>query len=163
MRGSVRATYRGACVVAVTLCLAGRGAAQTPPGDNAGRANATRQELERMATDAESVASASGGEVAQTKRLEAAAIRARLRDGDFRAGDRIVLSIQGDSTLNDTVVVRSGPTLTVLSLPEDTLRGVLRSELQPHLTALVTRFYKNATVRATPLIRLGVRTDFSCG
>jgi len=156
MRGSVRAMCRSAFVVLASLCAAGRGAAQTPSGESAGRANATRQELERMATDAESVASASGGEAAQAKRLEAAAIRARLRDGDFRAGDRIMLSIQGDSTLNDTVVVRPGPTLSVLSLPEDTLRGVLRSELQPHLTALVTRFYKNATVRATPLIRLGV-------
>ena len=141
----------------VLLTRAGGVEAQGPVGESAGRANATRQELERMATDAEAIASSgSAGQVRAAQRLAAAAIRQRLREGDFRAGDRIVLSIQGDSTLNDTVVVHPGPTLTILSLPEDSLRGVLRSELQPHLTALVTRFYKSATVRATPLIRFGV-------
>jgi polysaccharide export outer membrane protein len=64
--------------------------------------------------------------------------------------------VEGDSVFNDTVVVRAGPTLRVLSLPEDSLRGVLRAELQPHVTAWITRYYKNAIVRATPLIQLGV-------
>jgi hypothetical protein len=103
---------------------------------------ATRQELERLAMQ-------SDGAVSD-------AIRARLREGDFRAGDQIILVIQGESTLNDTVVVSDGPTLKALSLPEDSLHGVLRSELQPHLSAWVTRYYKNATVKATPLIRFGV-------
>jgi protein involved in polysaccharide export with SLBB domain len=131
-----------AMVVVALVCLASAGVAQAPVRGDAGHANATRQELERLAQQSTGAMSES--------------IRTRLRDGDFRAGDRIVLVVQGDSTLNDTVVVADGPTLKVLSLPEDSLRGVLRSELQPHLSAWVTRFYKNATVKATPLIRFGV-------
>lgn len=132
-----------AAMMAVALaCLARDAAAQMPLRGDAGRAGATRQELERLAE--------------QSTGATSEAIRTRLRDGDFRAGDRIVLQVQGDSTLNDTVVVADGPTLKVLSLPEDSLRGVLRSELQQHLSAWVTRYYKNATVKATPLIRFGV-------
>ena len=142
----MRFAVRSSCVtiVAALVFLGRAGGAQAPLPVDAGRANATRQELERLADDAERAGRAP------------TAIRARLRDGDFRPGDRIVLAIQGDSALNDTVVVRPGVTLSVLSIPEDTLRGVLRSELQPHLTQWVTRYYKNATVRATPLIRFGV-------
>jgi hypothetical protein len=144
-----RLTHAGRWVVLAALVGLGRGAAaQAAAGADAGagRPNATRQELEQLALEAERSARAS----------EAAAIRARLRDGDFREGDRIVLTIEGDSALDDTVIVRPGPTLAVLSIPDDTLRGVLRSELQEHLSRWVMRYYKNATVRATPLIRFGI-------
>jgi hypothetical protein len=131
-----------ALAVAALVFLCRAAGAQAPSGADAGRPNAARQELERLA--------------AQSSGVVSEALQARLREGDFRAGDRIVLVVQGDSTFNDTVVVSTGPTLRVLSLPEDSLRGVLRSELQPHLSAWVTRYYKNATVKATPLIRFGV-------
>ena len=139
-------------MVAGALALLARGSRAQAPLSEAGRANATRQELEQLAQEAER---------STARQHEAAAIRARLRDGDFRAGDRIVLAIQGDSALNDTVIVRPGPTLSVLSIPEDSLHGVLRSELQPHLAQWVMRYYKNATVRATPLIRFGVLGEVS--
>jgi polysaccharide export outer membrane protein len=123
-----------------------------------GRANSTRQELERLAAEADAAASVDSAtsEHRDMKLREAESIRVRLREGDFRVGDRIFLVVEGDSALSDTVTVRPGPTLSVLSLPEDTLRGVLRSELQSHLTTHVTRYYKNAKVRAIPLIRFGV-------
>jgi protein involved in polysaccharide export with SLBB domain len=144
------------CLLATLLFLRGAEEARAQAVDG-GRANATRQELERLADEADAVASSGGpAELRQAKQLEAAAIRGRLREGDFRAGDRIVVAVQGDSTLNDTLVVLPGPRLKLLSLPEDSLRGVLRSELQSHLVAWVTRYYKNTTVHATPLIRFGV-------
>jgi SLBB domain-containing protein len=154
MRFSVRPSHGIVFGALVFLCRVG--GAQAPAGGEARRANATRQELERLAAEAETSSVLAGDALRDAKRREAQAIRERLREGDFRPGDRIVLHVQGDSTLRDTVLVLPGATLKVLSLPEDSLRGVLRSELQLHLTEWVTRFYKNATVRAIPLIRFGV-------
>src|SRR2546428_1841968 len=166
MRLSVRPSHGLVFGALVFLCRVG--GAQMLAGVEAGRPAATRPELERLATEAEAAASAATTLEPQreAKRREAAAIRERLREGDFRAGDRIILAVQGgggggDSTMDDTLVVRPGPTIRVLSLPADSLRGVLRSELQSHLNTWVTRFYKNASVRATPLVRFGVLGEVS--
>ena len=57
----------------VLLTRAGAVEAQGPVGESAGRANATRQELERMATDAEAIASSGSAEqVRAAQRLAAA-------------------------------------------------------------------------------------------
>lgn len=145
-------------VLTALVFLCRIGGAQSPHDEETGRgrANATRQELQRLADEAAALAVGADDARREAKRREAAVIRERLREGDFRAGDHIALVIEGDSTFDDTVVVRPGRTLSVLSLPEDTLRGVLRSELQSHLAGWITRYYKRATVRATPLIRVGV-------
>jgi polysaccharide export outer membrane protein len=87
-------------------------------------------------------------------------LRARLREGDFRSGDHVVVTVPADSALSDTFVVRSGgparPVLQLPNLPEISLRGVLRSELQAHLVAHVGRFLKDTVVRTTVLIPIGV-------
>jgi hypothetical protein len=58
-------------------------------------------------------------------------------------GDHIVLTVPTDSALSDTFVVRAGgsdgPVLRLPNLPEIPLRGVLRSELKPHLVEHVGR------------------------
>jgi len=155
MRFSARLRY---CVVLGALIFFGRaGAAQVAPNVEAGRPNATREELTRLAAEADAAASVGAAEsVRDAKRVQAAAVRERLREGDFRAGDRIVLAVQGDSAWTDTLVVLPGSTLRIVSAIEDSLAGVLRSELQSHLSAVITRYYKNATVRAIPLIPFGV-------
>jgi SLBB domain-containing protein len=155
----MRLALRLPCVMVWgALLVVAREAAAQGAAAESGRAVATRQQLERLAADADAAAAAteSPEAVRQAKRREAESIRERLQNGDFRTGDRIFLIVEGDSALTDTVVVLPGPTLRVLSLPEDSLRGVLRSEVQSHLTQWVTRFYKNARVRAIPLIRFGV-------
>ena len=85
-----------------------------------------------LAIAAEQLASSSQGnaQVKKQKRIEADALRARLRDGDFRGGDRIVLSVRGDSALTDTFTVHPGRTLRLPNLPELPLQGVLRAELR---------------------------------
>jgi protein involved in polysaccharide export with SLBB domain len=88
-------------------------------------------------------------------------IKTRLTDGDFRRGDRIALMVQGEPALTDTFVVGSQsdlllPPPTVGSL---SLKGVLRSELEPKLTEYVARFRTNAVVRAQPLIRLSIQGE----
>ena len=88
-------------------------------------------------------------------------IKSRLTEGDFRRGDRIALMVQGEPALTDTFVVGSQ---TDLLLPPPTvgslsLRGVLRSELEPKVTEYVNRFRTNAVVRAQPLIRLSIQGE----
>jgi hypothetical protein len=133
--------------------------AQEPPSDGAPRTyQASRAELEALAIAAENLASSSHGnaQLREKKRAEADALRARLRDGDFRVGDRIVLSVRGDSALTDTFTVRPGRILSLPELPQIALQGVLRSEVQDHLTREIARLLREPVVEAHPLIRIGL-------
>jgi protein involved in polysaccharide export with SLBB domain len=132
--------------------------AQVTDVGTAGRPSATRGELERLAARAEEEASsgAASAQVRAEKQREVAALRARLREGDFEVGDRVVLEVPGDSALSDTFAVQPGRTLNLPKLPALSLAGVLRSELQSHLVTQVARFVRDTALRATPLIRFGV-------
>ena len=121
-------------------------------GEQPDRALATRAELETLAQRLE-----------QSHQDEPmlAEVRARLRDGDFRPGDRVLLEVQRDSTLSDTFAVWPDrqlhlPSPIVGALP---LRGVLRSELEPTVTTFIARFVRNPTVRARALLRLSVQGE----
>lgn len=127
------------------LAAAPIAAQQGNPGD---RPLATREELETA------LRSAGASEAAVR-------IKSRLTEGDFRRGDRLVLMVQGEPALTDTFVVGTG---AELMLPPPTtgtlsLKGVLRSELEPRVTEFVSRFRNNAIVRAQPLIRLSIQGE----
>ena len=86
-------------------------------------------------------------------------IRDRLLAGDFREGNRIVLEITNavGTTSVDTVAVRANQIITFkISVPELSLRGVLRSEIEAAITEHVGKTLRNPTVRVTPLMRLAV-------
>lgn len=120
-------------------------------------AQASREELMILAADAERQAASGGNEEArQQKLLEATELRERLRDGDFQVGDRIVLSVHGDSALTDTFVVRAGRTLSLPNVSEVSLAGVLRSELQAFLSKEIARYVREPVVQTSSLIRLAV-------
>ena len=148
--------WRALVLVAVLLRPA---SAQETAADGAGRPHqASRAELEALAITAEQFASSTQGssDLREQKRAEAEALRARLRDGDFRNGDRIVLYVRGDSALTDTFTVRPGRTLRLPNLPDVALHGVLRGELQGHLAAHIARFVRDPVVESESLIRLGL-------
>ena len=88
--------------------------------------------------------------------LEAAAIRQRLRDGDFQVGDRIVVTVQGETFLTDTFTVRTGRTISFPNLPDISLQGVLRRELNDHLKREIGKYVRDPSVKATSLIRIAV-------
>jgi protein involved in polysaccharide export with SLBB domain len=124
--------------------------------------DASRSELEALAAAAEQAAAAAGSaELREQKRATAAAIRARLRDGDFRAGDRIVLSVRGDSVLTDTFTVGPRQTLDLPGQPEIALEGVLRTELREYLALHIGRFVRDPVVDARPLLRIAVLGEVS--
>jgi protein involved in polysaccharide export with SLBB domain len=89
--------------------------------------------------------------------VEASRIRERLRDGDFKLGDRVVLSVQGEPTLPDTVPVQAGPMISLPLFGDVSLEGVLRSEVQERITEALSVFLRNPVVRAEGLMRVSVQ------
>jgi len=89
-------------------------------------------------------------------RLQAAAIRSRLTDGDFQAGDRIILSYFSDVVHTDTLIVRAGRVIDLPGKAVLQLSGVLRSELKDRLSAELLKYVKAENINATPLTRIGV-------
>ena len=139
---------RLSAVVGSILLVAATPSTVFAQNGNADRPMATREELELALRSAGATESA-------------ARMKSRLTEGDFRRGDRIVLMVQGEPALTDTFVVGTG---AELMLPPPTtgtlsLKGVLRSELEPKLTEFVNRFRNNAIVRAQPLIRLSIQGE----
>lgn len=119
---------------------------------------ASRAQIDSMATAAERMASAPRveGRVRRQKEFEAALLRLRLESGDFAVGDRLVLVVEGQPTLSDTFTVRSGGTLRIPGLPDLSLRGVLRSEVEDRLGAEIGRYVREPRVHVTPLLRIAV-------
>jgi protein involved in polysaccharide export with SLBB domain len=116
---------------------------------------ATRATLEDLATRLQQ---RSGSEHAAAA---LARVRARLEEGDFQQGDRVLLEVQGEEALTDTFEVGPErelrlPSPVVGSLP---LKGVLRAEFETHVTEFLGRFLQNPVVRARPLIRLSIQGE----
>lgn len=84
-------------------------------------------------------------------------IQQRLNVGDFKIGDRVILAIQGEwDNVADTFPVEAGPEITLPVMGTVSLRGVLRSELETHMTAELGRFIQNPVVQAESLIRIQI-------
>lgn len=127
------------------------------PASESQHAEATRAQLQALAVSTDQEATAQTDPALRSqKQMQAATIRARLRDGDFDVGDRVFLSIRTDSLVSDTVVVRAGRMIRLPNLPDISLQGVLRSELQDYLTTQLTRYIKRPEVQTTSLVRVAV-------
>jgi hypothetical protein len=113
--------------------------------------------MQPMATRADLTAMADRlGRGSESDRARAADLRTRLREGDFHAGDRVRLVIDGSVTQDDTLPVIAGSKIRVKEIGEISLAGVLRSELQAHITKELGRYIKEVRVQATPLVRLSI-------
>ena len=148
------------------LTLPRSGGAQQAADSGAGL-QATRVALQGVAQRLEQAGPAPDSSV------YAAAIHARLTDGDFQQGDRILLTVEGEPQLpdrpvavqqprtierqlSDTFTVGAGRELVLPVLGSISLHGVLRAELQPYLTQEIARFVKDPVVHAKALIRVSV-------
>ncbi|MBC7789150.1 MAG: SLBB domain-containing protein [Anaerolineae bacterium] len=119
---------------------------------------ATREKLEAMAAQAERDAgSARNGESRSQHLADAELMRQRLRDGDFQVGDRILVTVDtGAMGVTDSVTVRTARAIQLNGMPEISLQGVLRSELQDYLTQQYARMIKEPKIKAVPLLRVGI-------
>ncbi|HET6922683.1 MAG TPA: polysaccharide biosynthesis/export family protein [Anaeromyxobacteraceae bacterium] len=135
--------------LALGLALAGTATAQDPRDSLASRPLATRADLEAL-----------GRRVDRGSAL-AARVQARLTEGDFQPGDRILIEVRDEPTLTDTFEV--GPERE-LQLPSPAvgvlpLRGVLRSELEPTVAKYLGQFLQRPVVRARSLLRLSIQGE----
>ncbi len=143
---------------------AGGLSAQIPVEFSPGSSELTRKDLERLlASYEQAVASpAYSSRVKDAARANMARIRTRLEEGDFRVGDRVALTVEGENAIPDTVVVEPGPQITLPLFGAISLAGVLRSETTEYLTKELGKVIREPVVRATALMRLsiqgGVRT-----
>jgi hypothetical protein len=131
---------------------------------------ASAQRIQTFETRAALTERAEREERAGNKGL-AAAIRARLQDGDFQEGDRIIILFEnppparaGEAAMPirpDTLMVRSGRVIefpqaryeNVMDMP---VGGLLRSELPDSVRAQVAKVFRNPQLRVTSLISLSV-------
>lgn len=144
------------CGLAVLLLTGGTAAAQQ--GWDPTGVQLTRSELEELLRRYEETASSSAysSEVRAQARDEAALIRTRLDEGDLRVGDRIELTVEGQPDLTSEFAVVAGRMLVLPAIGEVSVAGVLRSELQDHLSREIARYIRDPVVRARSLIRLEV-------
>lgn len=132
--------------------------AQTPTDWDAAREQVTRSELhdllERLETQAASSAYSARMRAQARDRIEV--IERRLREGDFQVGDRVVLEVENEPEMSDTLTVRSGRVVDVPVAGRVSLEGVLRSELQEAMEAHVASVVRNPVVQTQALIRLSL-------
>ena len=145
-------------LVLSTIIGASAVTAQQSRNWNSEQVYVTRQELLDMLERLEEVSesNAYSGRVRGQSRLEAELVRGRLEHGDFSVGDRIFMMVEAETALSDTFTVREGPVIALPDLGDVSLYGVLRAELDGHLTAFIERFVRRPTVAARPLIPLTV-------
>lgn len=92
-------------------------------------------------------------------RVQATLIRARLDNGDFQAGDRVLILVEGELQLSDTFTVVAGPAIELPQVGTLALQGVLRSELPGRLSTHLSRFLRNPVVQVRPLVRILIEGD----
>jgi hypothetical protein len=143
------------------LLLPAGARAQDPAQLDPKRTYNTRQQLEDMLVLYEQMAEsdAYSRELRSHARDDAALIRSRLRDGDFQIGDRVVIQVEGQPLLSDTVIVATGPVITLPDIGDIPLAGVLRAELPDHLRREIARFVREPVVRAYSLIPISIMGD----
>lgn len=146
-------------LIAVTAFAVSQGAAQAPTQTtDTRRVQATRSELETQLGEIEQILNSPGysGRLRAAKRAEADLVRQRLSEGDLQVGDQINLFIVNEPTYSKNYTVAAGRVLVLPGLPEIPLRGVLRSEVQAHLTEKLKAYIREPEVRAETLIRLSI-------
>jgi protein involved in polysaccharide export with SLBB domain len=139
-------------ILLAVLASTGREArAQSAPGQLVSRA-----ELTAGAIRADSAARVGAYGSRARNAMLAAAIHQRLRDGDFKVGDRVIVTIVSDAIRKDTLAVRPGPLLELPGKIVVPIGGVLRSELRDRVSNEVLKYIKAQQIEVTPLMRVGV-------
>jgi hypothetical protein len=130
--------------------------AQQPAG---GARLASRAELVALAQTLERAAEspAYGARLRASARLDLGRVRRRLGAGDFTVGERIFVRVEGgERPFADTVSIRDSLIVDLPNIRRFSVTGVLRSELEAHLTNEVRAVIRNARVTSQPLMRVAV-------
>lgn len=145
----IAAVVLGFCALGTTVAAAQERTDSVARVDTLGRptrAMATRAELEEV------LAGKSGPVTDELARQ----VKERLDKGDLQPGDRIALRVVGEQALTDTFTVTPERTVELPSMPALPVSGVLRSELESHLTKQLSRYIRNPDLRAEALVRVSL-------
>jgi protein involved in polysaccharide export with SLBB domain len=126
--------------------------AQTLGSDTERKALEAR--AERLELDAASTVLSE--KVRSERRQQAENLRARLSNGDFHAGDHIVLWVNGEPALSNTFTVRTGGILQLPTVGDVSLQGVLRPELKDVMTRAIARYIKAPDIQVSTQVRIAV-------
>ena len=134
--------------------------AQTPAGTSTAL-TATREQLIASLAEFEKQANDGGysAKLRDRAKYEASLIKQRLGSGDFQVGDKLVLLVDQEPTLSDTMQV--APDLTVRLPTGETLalKGILRSEVEAKLHAAIKKVVREPTVHAESFMVVSVTGD----
>ncbi|NIR44980.1 MAG: hypothetical protein GWN83_13440 [Gemmatimonadetes bacterium] len=83
-------------------------------------------------------------------------ITARLEEGDFRVGDRVLIDVEGQEELSDTFIVSADRSLEIPVVGTVALGGVLRSEIESQLIREIGLFIRDPVVHARALVRVAI-------
>src|SRR5882672_807514 len=150
---------RTTILIAASLisALGGRSAAaQQGAGWDAKRVQMTRAALEDLLKRLDEAVGSPvySSAIRDHARLEAAAVRARLAEGDFQLGDRIILQVEGEQQLTDTFTVGPNRALNLPIVGDVQLAGVLHADLESYLQQAIGKSVKDPIVHARSLIRI---------
>jgi hypothetical protein len=117
-----------------------------------------RTELEELLRRFEDVAASTGysQRLRDRAQRDAGIIRERLERGDFRVGDRVILRVEGEPDLPESLPVEPGPRISIPVMGSISLESVLRSELEEHLTRELGRFIQSPVVHAQSEVRISI-------
>lgn len=89
--------------------------------------------------------------------LEMAAIKLRLESGDFKTGDLLVVTVNVEEKPSvDTATVRDNGMISISRVPDVSVVGVLRSEVEKHVEDHVGKYFKRPDVRVNFTTRITV-------
>lgn len=156
-----RSTWFRVAVALAAVVVARPALAQetaTPLIISAQRSMVTRAELKAALEELDRMLASSGYSEAlrNAKRSEADAIRDRLAEGDIRTGDVVQIAVTGDASFNNLYRVTTLRTITLPGGTEISMKGVLRSEVQEHVTNEMKKMLRDPSVSATPFIRVSL-------
>lgn len=152
---SLRRRVQRTLGVTIVLAFVTLANAQMGPANSQ---NATRAELATQLASLESQLQTASLKKDKVEELQqqVADVKERLENGDFKIGDRFVYTLTMDSVRSDTASVRDGFSVSIMSLPDVSLKGVLRSELDDVLNAHISKYLKNARIRTVILTQVSV-------
>ena len=154
--GTIRRSAARMCSAAVIVFLA-FGAAHAQ--DTAVGFQAKRVDLQNRLASKET--ELSNPKLNSTKRKEAqaeiAAIKGRLENGDFKTGDLLVVTVDVENRpVVDTATVRDGGLISISRVPDVSVAGSLRSEVEDKVRAHVGTYFRNPDVRVNFTTRITI-------
>jgi polysaccharide biosynthesis/export protein len=154
----VNSILGGATLGILALACAAPLAAQQVMQDTSVSRYMSRQELTAFIARMDGVlrSPAYSAPLKERARAQRAEAGNRLEEGDFQVGDRIMLVVQGESSLSDTFTVQQGRQLVLPLAGAIPLKGVLHGELTGYLTNQLAHQLRDPRVQAHAMVRVAV-------